>query len=369
MRDKRPVDELSIEELERILAIRKREERQVRASRLAERRVAHVQPMQPRTPTDEAGLRWEGEDDSTEAAPKPRPVFIPPTLASTAEIEDEPTAAPVAIEAPTALPAEPRFEDDDPPRRAPAANSARPARKLWNRALLGVEIVAIVGLVGVFIALFSSLQSVTATTNKIQQDAQASLVAMQVAPTATPTINIAAIVLPGGHLYDADTASAKLNLAEVPAQYRDAYASAALVSFPAVEPTKSAQAPLNIRIPALAVQSAVVTGDDWNALQRGVGHHIGSANPGELGNLVLSGHNDVYGQIFRDLEKLKPGDKIYISTQSREYTYVVRSTEIVLPTEVRVLANTQRTVAQVTLITCHPYQVDTHRYIVYAELE
>jgi len=368
MRDKRPVDELNIEELERILAIRKREERQARANHLAERRVAHVQPMQPRTPTDEAGLRWEGEDDNRESALKPRPVFIPPIRAATLEIEDEPAPVPVAIETPPAMPAEPRFEDDDLPRRAPALDDARPTRKLWNRVLLGVEVVAIVGLVGVFAALFNSLQSVTATTNKIQQDAQASLVAMQVAPTATPTINIAAIVLPGGHLYDADTASAKLNLAEVPAQYRDAYASAALVSFPAIEPTRSAQAPLNIRIPALAVQSAIVTGDDWNALQRGVGHHIGSANPGELGNMVLSGHNDVYGQIFKDLEKLKPGDKIYIST-SREYTYVVRSTEIVLPTEVRVLANTQRTVAQVTLITCHPYQVDTHRYIVYAELE
>ena len=44
--------------------------------------------------------------------------------------------------------------------------------------------------------------------------------------------------------------------------------------------------------------------------QKGAGHHIGSANPGERGNCFISGHNDIYGEIFRHLDEVKMGDEI-----------------------------------------------------------
>jgi sortase A len=352
MRDKRPVDELSIPELERILAIRKREARQAEFERrgngagINPRRVvtAHVQPL----------IAPDAVADQAEDAGDP---------IETPQFEDE-----VSVTlAPEPVPeVEPRFEEELTPRKKKIQRDPRRAR-IWNRALLGVEMMAVVGLVFLFVTLFTSLQNVTRATNEIQAQAQQTLLAMQVPPTATPAINIARVVLPGGHTVSSD-GEARLNLEEVPIQYRDAYAQLASLA-PAAAPTVSPQGPLSVRIPAINVDSPVVTGDGWEELKRGVGHHIGSANPGERGNMVLTAHNDVYGEIFRDLEKLKPGDKIYVKTQSREVVYVVRSSEIVLPTEVRVLDNTQRNVAQITLITCHPYRVDTHRYIVYAELE
>ena len=102
-------------------------------------------------------------------------------------------------------------------------------------------------------------------------------------------------------------------------------------------------------------------------MKKGVGHHIGSPNPGQTGNLVLSAHNDVFGQLFRDLDKLKVGDQIIIFTQQKQYIYRVINSSIVLPTQVEVMAQTDR--LDVTLISCYPYLVDKKRIVVSAELQ
>ncbi len=337
MRDKRPVDELSIAELERILAIRKSEARQSRLGRYERRRIAVPLPDQ---------------------TPVPTPIDLP----AAENASPAPKAAPI-VDNET-----PHFEDELDG-RVPAASSGLSSRAiLWNRVLLGVEVFAVIGLVFLFVTLFSSLQSLTQTTANIQAQFEATNEARFVPPTATPAISIAEVVIPGGHTFDAASNTARFNLDEVPAQFRDAYQKQVL-EVPIAAPTQSPQGPLNISIPAIGVRSAVVTGDNWDALQRGVGHHVGSANPGQGGNMVLSAHNDVYREIFRDLEKLRQGDKIIVATQSREYVYVVSSTEIVAPTEIRVMDNSRKDTAQVTLITCYPYRRDTQRYIVYGILQ
>jgi len=108
----------------------------------------------------------------------------------------------------------------------------------------------------------------------------------------------------------------------------------------------------------------VVQGDSWDDLKRGVGHRVESANPGERGNVVLSAHNDIYGEIFRDLHKLKAGDTLVIATGNATFDYVVERVETVLPTRVEWMAPTDEPV--VTLITCYPYLLDTHRVVVRA---
>ena len=50
--------------------------------------------------------------------------------------------------------------------------------------------------------------------------------------------------------------------------------------------------------------------------------------PGRTGNVVLSAHNDVYGEIFRYLDKLAPGDQVVLYTQQRQYVYVVDRTAV-----------------------------------------
>ncbi len=354
MRDKRPVDELSIEELERILAIRKREARQDRMRRYEPRRVAAPPSVDP--PPANVIESSANEPIAPESIAPPAVVVSP----------SEPAPAP---ETAYTLDEEPRFEDDSA-RSVRALTDARPLRALlWNRALLAVEVLAVGGLVYLFVTLFGAVRAVTQTTADIQAQFALTSTAQYVAPTPTPAIDILAVVLPDGHIYDSTSNTARFNLDEVPAQYRDAYQTQMLNTTAVAPPTQSPEAPLDIRISAIGVDKPVVTGDTWDALQRGVGYHIGSANPGEKGNMVLSAHDDVFGEIFRDIDQLKPGDTIIVTTRLREYTYIVQSHEIVGPNDVRVMDNSHRDVRQITLITCHPYRVDTQRYVVYGLLQ
>lgn len=119
-------------------------------------------------------------------------------------------------------------------------------------------------------------------------------------------------------------------------------------------------------IPSINVDAVIVQGDDWASLKKGVGQHPGTPRPGEPGNLVLSAHDDVYGEIFRDLDKVKPGDEVLVYTEAGAFRYVVNSVTIVPPTAVEVMAPTDY--AALTLITCYPYLVDTQRVVVVAEL-
>jgi len=82
--------------------------------------------------------------------------------------------------------------------------------------------------------------------------------------------------------------------------------------------------------------------------------------------MVLSAHNDVFGESFRDLDKLEPGDEVLVFTLGRSHRYVIKETSIVEPTEIGVMAPSQEPI--LTLITCYPYMVDTHRVVVVAEL-
>jgi len=110
-----------------------------------------------------------------------------------------------------------------------------------------------------------------------------------------------------------------------------------------------------------------VEGDGWEQLKQGVGHHIGSANPGTTGNVVLSAHNDIFGELFRDLDRLQPGDDAIVYTANQKFVYRIISIRIIEPTDVSVLAPTGR--PTLTLISCYPYMIDNQRIVVTAELE
>jgi sortase A len=360
MRDKRPVDELSIEELERILAIRKREARQARLRRYQNsgRRVVTPDDVEDVEDTDGAPVvdvetQQISEPEAVETAPSPAPTAAPP----------EP--APPDYDDGT-----PHFEDELD-RRARGGVSGPPSslkKVLWNRLLLLVEVAAALGLVLLLVILFQSIQELTQTTADIQAQYQATANARLVPPTATPLINVVA-VLPVGHKVtvndQGDVIGAVFNLDEVPAQYRDQYQ--AQLTQPLVQPTPSPEGPIRIRIPKIRVDSPVVIGDDWQTLQLGVGYHVGSANPGQVGNMILSAHNDVYGEIFRYLDQLEPGDQVVVSSTTREYTYVVDERQIVRPTDTWVMQS-RGDAKQLTLISCYPYRVDNRRIVVFATL-
>jgi sortase A len=105
-----------------------------------------------------------------------------------------------------------------------------------------------------------------------------------------------------------------------------------------------------IRIPRLGLAAIVVQGDSPAILQRAVGHLVGSALPGEVGNVVLAGHRDTF---FRPLKGTRVGDAITVRTRDGDFEYRVEATAVVPPSHVEVLQPTGgRTL---TLITCFPF--------------
>ena len=225
-------------------------------------------------------------------------------------------------------------------------------REYLDKVLLSVEILAMVGIAvlfvyGMFLLNNLNRQYTTSTT----------------LPTLTPTALFTAVVLPGGHTPPVNGAEVTFNEAEIPEHLRPLMQS--LANLPV--PTSSPQQAIRMQIPAINVDASVVQGDGWEQLKKGIGQHIGSADPGQNGNLVVSAHNDVFGEIFRDLDKLQNGDQIVVYTAARAYTYIVTTSEIVDPTRVDVMDATST--PTLTLISCYPYRVDNKRIVIQASLQ
>ena len=233
-------------------------------------------------------------------------------------------------------------------------------RTVGDRALL-------LGEVALVLFFFFTAGSLWLTNNSLNRElavAQKEAGSALALPTASPGPVIDVVVLPGGH--KPPVAGSTPEPGE--AGYIPAHLLPALNNYEAPPaPTPGPEHARRVQIGAIGVDSAIYQGMyDWEVLKKGVAQHIGSAAPGQAGNMVLAGHNDVYGEIFRDLDQLVPGDEILVSSERQTYTYVVRETAIVEPTEVWVMEPTE--FASVTLISCYPYRVNTKRIVVFADL-
>lgn len=225
--------------------------------------------------------------------------------------------------------------------------------KSWgDRLLLILELGAVAGLAWVLITGFGAVTELNREVAEALGNA-----------TASPTPLITAVVLPSGHTPPTSPGGARPNEAEIPEHLRPMVQS----SVPLAVPTSGPGQAQSLYLPAIWNSSApIVQGDGWEQLKKGVGQHIGTANPGQTGNMVLSAHNDIFGELFRHLDQLKPGDEIIVSTGLRDYTYRVTGTQVVEPTEVSVMNPTSN--ATVTLISCYPYLIDNKRIVVTGEL-
>jgi sortase A len=234
------------------------------------------------------------------------------------------------------------------------AETPEPSRRrtFLNRTLLLVEIAAVAGLVLILLSGLGALR-----------DLNAEVAAALEGPTPLPTPLIEAVVLPSGHTSPTSPGGAQPNDSEIPENLRPFVESLPVVGLPTPGPEQAR----SIHIPALWTSPApVVQGDGWEQLKKGVAQHLGTANPGASGNVVLSAHNDIFGELFRDLDQLQPGDEVRLSTATRDFVYRVTGTEIVGPTDVQVMEATER--PTVTLISCYPYLIDNKRIVVFAEL-
>jgi len=111
----------------------------------------------------------------------------------------------------------------------------------------------------------------------------------------------------------------------------------------------------------------------WDEADYAAGWHKNSATPGEGSNVVLSGHNNVSGAVFRELDQLKRGDIAELYVDGVRHEYVVDKILIVpetAATPAQRRANTLYIEAtedeQLTLVSCWPRDNNTHRIIVIA---
>lgn len=216
-----------------------------------------------------------------------------------------------------------------------------------------------IGVVAALVFTVVNFFRIRETTNEV---AVATMARVLPTPTTAPVIAVA--YLPGGHTPPTSPGGAQPIEASIPEHLRPLVDVATPAPLPTAEPQP--EEPVRIVIPSLSVDAPVVRGDDWESLKLGVGHHIGSANPGERSNMVLSAHNDIFGEIFRYLSDMQLEDEIIVHTKTRAYRYVVKAKRIIEPTQVQVMDPTRKSV--VTLISCYPYLIDTKRIVVIGEL-
>lgn len=121
-------------------------------------------------------------------------------------------------------------------------------------------------------------------------------------------------------------------------------------------------------IPKINLKVAIGEGADLETLKFAVGHFKGTAMPGKKGNFCIAGHRSyIYGEYFNRLNELKIGDEITVETVTGNFKYKVYNIQVVLPNHTEVLNPTSD--ATMTMITCTPIRVATHRLIVKARLE
>lgn len=153
--------------------------------------------------------------------------------------------------------------------------------------------------------------------------------------------------------------------------------------------TQASEDATHLVIPSVGIDSKVVPVDwgmlpgkdgqdspQWKVAEYAVGHHAGSANPGQVGNMVMSGHVDWKGEVFKNLYMVKRGDQVYVSTPNRQYLYIIQKA-IIVPEDGPGVTDDQRRAnahymdptpdQTLTMITCYPYGIDTSRLIVIAK--
>ncbi|HSO64128.1 MAG TPA: class E sortase [Ornithinibacter sp.] len=131
-----------------------------------------------------------------------------------------------------------------------------------------------------------------------------------------------------------------------------------------------------MRIPRFGADYArpLIEGTDSPVLVLGLGHYVGTAGPGQVGNFAVAGHRTTYGRPFHDVDRLRDGDRVVVETVDTVHVYEVTSRDVVRPTDVEVIApvpddpGAAPTQALITLTSCHPKYSATERFVVHGRL-
>ena len=154
----------------------------------------------------------------------------------------------------------------------------------------------------------------------------------------------------------------------------------------AVHPVPPRPRPERLQLPSINLDTPVVelgwssTQNDngrvfseWDVADNAAGWHKNSTLPGAGGNVVMSGHNNILGAVFRELDQLKRGDQAIVWSNGQPFTYQIEEVMIV-PEKYATLAQRQANAKwigivdeeRLTLVSCWPRDDNTHRIIVVA---
>ncbi len=121
-----------------------------------------------------------------------------------------------------------------------------------------------------------------------------------------------------------------------------------------------------IQIPKISVELPIYHGTKERVLQKGIGHWEGTSFPvgGSSTHSVLTGHRGLPTiDLFSDLDRMTNGDVFYLKILGETLAYQVDNIQTVLPEETESL-QVYEGKDYVTLVTCTPYAVNTHRLLV-----
>ena len=121
-----------------------------------------------------------------------------------------------------------------------------------------------------------------------------------------------------------------------------------------------------VDIPKIGAYLPVQHGTDADTLERAVGHVVGTSLPvgGSSTHAVLSAHSGMASaKLFSDIDQLAEGDTFYIHVLGDTLAYKVDAINTVLPTDTRLL-QIEDGKDYVTLVTCTPFGINTHRLLV-----
>lgn len=124
-----------------------------------------------------------------------------------------------------------------------------------------------------------------------------------------------------------------------------------------------------VEIPGINVYLPIYHGTSADVLNVGAGHLMGTSFPvgGESTHAVLTGHRGLpTAELFTDLDQVEEGDLFYIHILKETLAYRVCAIETVLPEQVDSLS-IQEGRDLVTLVTCTPYGINSHRLLIHAE--
>jgi len=138
-----------------------------------------------------------------------------------------------------------------------------------------------------------------------------------------------------------------------------------------------------LAIPSINLEAPIVpvdwhqTGTDdpvvWDDPGSAVGWLSSSSLPGEGSNVVLAGHHNIRGEVFRYLVDITPDAEVYLTAGDITYRYVVRERFIIPEEHVSAKQREQNALwvaptidERLTMVTCWPYRDNTHRLIVVA---